>query len=320
MRRATGRHPTQHPRAARGRRALTAALAACATLAAGALLAAPAPAVLRGVEGCAEPQYLRDELGTIGQPFAFTEEVSCLPDGETWSNPVIHWADGTTSPGTITSVRSPSPGAGFASVTVTGQHTYNQPGNFPITVVVTDQAGQEYEGGWHTNAAISPATSPSSPCPEGCSNTEPYKGTTEHWNASEQEEGDRAAADAAAERRRVKEEEERRIAEQNAADQATEATELKHRQEREATEAAAREEAEHPACTVPALQGDTLAAARLALTRGHCRLGRVTQSRRHRGPLVVSAQAPRPGERLAHGAPIALTLDTKQASRRRGAR
>lgn len=152
------------PRTRLGRRALTTVLVA---LTAGALLAATPLAagdglapLARGVEGCAEPQFILDAPGTVGQPFLFREGVACLPGEETWSSAVIHWGDGTTSPGTITSVRSPGPEAGFAGVTVMGQHTYNQSGSFSITVAVTEEAGQSYEGGWHTYAVISPSSSP----------------------------------------------------------------------------------------------------------------------------------------------------------------
>ncbi len=267
---------------------------------------------IQGVEGCAEPQFMRDQLGTVGQPFSFTESVGCLPGGETWSSAVIYWGDGTTSPGTIASVRSPSPPeAGFASVTVTGQHTYNQPGNFSITVAANDQAGQTYEGGWHTNAVIGPSSSPPTreippgSAPNGSKVTEPYKPPELPWaNQSGKEGAERAVAE-----QRAKEREE-----QQAEEAATQrAAALKHAEEQvqqAAAEAAARrrEEAEHPACRVPALRGDTLTAARRVLARAHCRLGAVHQPRRRRGPLVVSGQAPRRGKTLPAGAAVAVTL------------
>jgi hypothetical protein len=48
------------------------------------------------------------------------------------------------------------------------------------------------------------------------------------------------------------------------------------------------EEAEHPACHVPALKGDTLAAARHALAKAHCRLGAIHRPTHHHGTLYVS--------------------------------
>jgi hypothetical protein len=234
----------RNPRRLLGRRALTAVLAVFGALAAGALLAAPAPALgeglahlARGVEGCAEPQFIMDELGTVRQPLSFTESVGCLPEGETWSSAVIHWGDGTTSPGTIASASPPSPEGGIAHVTVTGQHTYNQPGSFSITVTVTDQANEVHEGGWHTNAVIGP---PSSPAPE------------------------------------------------------------RHEHEEQG--------AEHPACLVPALKGDTLAVAGRALAKAHCRLGKVTRPAHRRTALIVARQSARHGKWLPGGAAVAVTL------------
>jgi hypothetical protein len=209
---------------------------------------------VRGVEGCEEPQFIRDESGTVGQPFSFTEGVECLPGEETWSSAVIYWGDGTTSPGTIMSVRSPSPEAGFTSVTVTGQHTYNQSGSFPITVAVTDQASQSYKGGWHTNALISPSSSPPpGTCPNGgCPPQKPYVPTP-------------PAA---------------------------------------------------PVCVVPALKGDTLNAARRALAKVHCRLGKVNRPRHRRGALVVTKQAPGRGKTLRGEAAVAVTLAPRPRGRR----
>lgn len=118
--------------------------------------------VARGIEGCAEPQFIDDTPGTVGQSFSLVELVDCLPHGEKWSSALIHWGDGTTSPGVITADNSE-----LGNVTVEGQHVYSQPGGFSIRISVTDQAGQTYEGGWHTNAAVSaPILSPpSSPSP-----------------------------------------------------------------------------------------------------------------------------------------------------------
>jgi hypothetical protein len=116
----------------------------------------------RGVEGCVEPQFITDELGTVGQPFSLSEGVTCLPPGDTFSDPVIHWGDGTSSPGAIAA--QGSNGGAFSYVAVTGEHTYSQSGGFPINIEVTDnQTGATYEGGWHTAAAINPA--PPSPPP-----------------------------------------------------------------------------------------------------------------------------------------------------------
>ncbi len=105
-----------------------------------------------------------------------------------------------------------------------------------------------------------------------------------------------------------------------AARRATEEAELKQAEEREAQEAAARErteheeeEAEHPACRVPALKGDTLTAARHALAKAHCRLGAIYQPAHHHSTLYVSAQGSPVGKRLAYNARVALWCRAKQA-------
>jgi subtilisin family serine protease len=61
-------------------------------------------------------------------------------------------------------------------------------------------------------------------------------------------------------------------------------------------------------CVVPRVTGKTLVAARSALTRSHCALGRVTRrrSRVRRGRVV--AQSVRPGTRRPRGSRVGLTL------------
>jgi hypothetical protein len=61
-------------------------------------------------------------------------------------------------------------------------------------------------------------------------------------------------------------------------------------------------------CTVPRLRGKTLAAARTALTRSRCALGRVTRRRSRVPKGRVIAQSRRPATRLARGTRIGLTL------------
>jgi beta-lactam-binding protein with PASTA domain len=62
-------------------------------------------------------------------------------------------------------------------------------------------------------------------------------------------------------------------------------------------------------CVVPAVVGKTLAAARAAIRRGHCRVGRI----RHRHSALVPAgrvlsQRPKPGTRLNNGAKVGLVV------------
>ncbi len=61
-------------------------------------------------------------------------------------------------------------------------------------------------------------------------------------------------------------------------------------------------------CVVPSLRGDTLTRARRALSKAHCRLGKVREVRTRKGTLVVAHQQSLPGERLASGARVGVTL------------
>lgn len=135
------------------------------------LLQSLSPTV-RGIEGCAEPQFIEDQLGVVGKPFALRESVECLPGGDTFSTPVIHWGDGMSSDGRITGTHSVTGEPGY--VTVEGEHVYGQPGGFSVSIsVADDQTGVLYEGGWHTNALISePAVVPT-PQPSPPSNPQP---------------------------------------------------------------------------------------------------------------------------------------------------
>lgn len=93
-----------------------------------------------------------------------------------------------------------------------------------------------------------------------------------------------------------------------------EAAEREYREAAEAAAAVLRQRAR--ACVVPLLRGDTLAAAGRALANAHCRLGKVSRSRRHHETILVTRQDPRPGETLPVGGRVTLTLGARQASRR----
>jgi hypothetical protein len=139
--------------------------------------------------------------------------------------------------------------------------------------------------------------------PNGAKATEPYVPPELPWaNQS----GNEAAARTVAEQR-AKEQEEQKAREAAASHTAEQAA-LEQRQD--GNEAAGREAGKHPACVVPSLKGDTLASARRALARAHCRLGRVS-SPAHRGsaPRVIS-QSTRHGKRLPGGAAVAVKLAT----------
>lgn len=121
---------------------------------------------------------------------------------------------------------------------------------------------------------------------------------------------------AEAERRQQARKHEEQIADEALVSYALEETALKQREEEEAREASKREEAKHPVCRVPALKGDTLAVARRALVKAHCRVGTVHRPAHHHGSLYVSAQSAKAGERLGHGAHVGLTLDARTMPKR----
>jgi hypothetical protein len=64
-------------------------------------------------------------------------------------------------------------------------------------------------------------------------------------------------------------------------------------------------------CAVPSLTGDSLKTASTALSRAHCRLGKVTRSHSHHGVLVITRQSYKRGARLAQGALVAVSLGPK---------
>ncbi len=198
-----------------------------------------------------------------------------------------------------------------------------EPGAYRFYAYATNADGEAFQEG-ELNVP------PGSPCPDGCPTPNPpYSPPELPWaNQSGNEAAERTVAE-----QRAKEHEEQQ-AKEAAEQRVAEAAALKRRQEEQAAQAEtevqrAREtaararqererlEAEHPACRVPALKGDTLTAARRALAKAHCRLGAVHQPAYHHGTLRVSAQGTPAGEQLAGGARVALTLGAKQASRRR---
>jgi hypothetical protein len=70
-------------------------------------------------------------------------------------------------------------------------------------------------------------------------------------------------------------------------------------------------------CVVPDLQGDSLGAARLALSRAHCQLGKVSEPHGRCGGLVVLTQSEVTGRRLGGGAEIAVRLSAPGKSHQR---
>ena len=100
----------------------------------------------------------RLELGVVGQPIGYSQDIFCVPNGDTVSNAVIEWGDGRTSQGTIAAHES-------GLVLVTGNHVYTSPGRFTIRATVTDEAnGQSYSGGSEVGAEIRPSSVSSTGC------------------------------------------------------------------------------------------------------------------------------------------------------------
>jgi beta-lactam-binding protein with PASTA domain len=90
-------------------------------------------------------------------------------------------------------------------------------------------------------------------------------------------------------------------------------------QEQSPAPEASAESTSHPTvqCVVPSLKGDSLGAAQNALRKSHCRLGKVSRPRTHRGALVVIGQGARSGTSLAGGAAVAITLGAVRAKHSR---
>ena len=188
--------------------------------------------------------------------------------------------------------------------TVTAVMTGLQPGYlYKYDVIATNAAGREgYVG---SGFITCPATGS---CPP-----QPYLGGMSLWNI----EGARRAAEEAprleAEREAKRKEAEERPA-REAAEQAAKERAAREAGERAGREAATRTQALHDGkCVVPLLRGDSLAVAKRALRRDHCRLGRVTVARPSSHALVVGRQSIRSGRILAGGAKIALVLAPKHS-------
>jgi hypothetical protein len=188
---------------------------------------------------------------------------------------------------------------GFEPQIVTDAVTGLQPGYlYKYGVIATNSAGRE---GYIGNGFL---TCPSQDtCPR-----QPFLVGESLWNLEgaerEAKEAPRIGAEEAA---RQREAEERPVKE--VAERAAKEREIREAGERAGKEAAERAASTHsPTCVVPRLRGDSLTEARRALGRAHCRLGRLTEPRGYRGPLVVVKQSVHGGSKLAAGLGVALTL------------
>ena len=195
----------------------------------------------------------------------------------------------------------------YEARTTTLDLTGIQPGTYGFEVIAHNAAGAVKLQDELTVPA-------SGGCPQACP-VEPHESELSQGFLEASRQWAEGAPERERERQAVKEREERQAIEAAARqDGDTAALERDHEEERAALaerRTAERREAEERApCVVPALRGDTLASARSALAKAHCRLGRVTRLHGH-GDRRVVRQGARPGKRLPHGARVALSLDGK---------
>jgi hypothetical protein len=152
---------------------------------------------------------------------------------------------------------------------------------------------------------------PPAGCPDGCSDNKPYESKLEPWVLEGAEREAREAPRLGAEEEAKAKEEAERPGKEAAARAAKE-REIREAGERAGREAAERErvakQASVAVCLVPSLKGDSLAAARSALSKAHCKLGRVTPPPRGHGRHVVTRQGLRAGSKHPAGTPVAVSL------------
>jgi hypothetical protein len=154
-------------------------------------------------------------------------------------------------------------------------------GSFWFSVRAVNSAGATYR-----QTTITVAAEPLGACPSGCSPGEPEETIVPPWIKAVNE---RESVQTLKEY----EEKQRQIAKEHEEQQAKE-------------KARVAEEARAPICSVPSLRGDTVARARSALEKAHCRLGRIIRRSHRRGVLHVVEQNPGPGSRLQAGTSIEI--------------
>ncbi len=184
-------------------------------------------------------------------------------------------------------------------------------GSHTVTVVMAGLENDTHYG--FSGEASSPAGAtnfsgefesiPAGAAPEGVKDKEVYTPPELPWaNQSGNEAAERS----------VREQREKEHEEQTAKEAASHAT-------AEAAHQAAVHPETKPACVVPKLKGDTLVAARRALTAAHCRLGTVHRLSLQHGTLRVRRQSTQVGKRLPNDARVALWIEAmngaKQAHR-----
>ncbi|HXP36785.1 MAG TPA: hypothetical protein VN817_03375 [Solirubrobacteraceae bacterium] len=150
-------------------------------------------------------------------------------------------------------------------------------------------------------------TVPLGSCSGGC----PYRASISLADyESAERTGQMIYEEAEAARHRAAHEHEEQTAREQAARYAAEAAALSRRHEEESAAAAV---APRIRCVVPSLRGDTLPAARRALEKAHCSLGKVHRPRHRTGVLRVVAQSVAHSRSLAAGVAVAVTLGRERA-------
>lgn len=194
--------------------------------------------------------------------------------------------------------------ASFAGQEVSLNVTGLEPGTYWFSVFAQNALGPAYQ---RSNILDVPSPPPGA-CPTGCPSTgEQYGSEIPGWFVKEAEEqAAQTLAEYQAKQRQAAKEQE----EQQARAAALRSVEEAALRQREAEAEQASEPPAHPEqkCVVPALKGLTLSAARRALSKAHCRLGRVTRPARHHSVLVVVEQGPRHGKRLPAQAAVSVKL------------
>jgi len=196
---------------------------------------------------------------------------------------------------------------GFEQQIVTDAVTGLQPGYlYKYRVIATNSAGR---AGYVGDGFI---TCPSQgPCP-----SQPYLSGLSLW-VIEGAEREANEAPRLEEEREAKAKEEAERPAKEAAARAAHEREVREAGERAGREAAERErlakeqiakQAAAGMCHVPSVKGDSLAAARRALGKAHCKLGKVSRPRGHHKTLVVTSQGAKSGKTLADGAAVAVKV------------
>lgn len=265
-------------------------LAWCAILSAVALLAVPAlaaegkpPVIVSTGWGIGGKVTVEAEINPEGLATSYEIRLECQTCGPAGYSPSV---------GQLPAVNE----ARAVSLDLTGI----QPGSYRFDVLATNSAGEAFRSSELKVPPIPPGA-----CPNGCSTNEPYKAEV---SKASRESAERQAAiivaEAEAKRRQEAREHEEQKANEAAASYAAEAAALEKREEEEAAT-----DKPTPVCIVPSLRGDTLRAARRALTKAHCRLGRVYWPARRAKILLIAHQNHRRGTKLPGGAAVAVTLD-----------